>query len=91
MLVTEYAPGAGIGWHRDKVVFGEVVGVSLLSPCLFRQRRKVGERKWERANLVVEPRSAYLLSGPARTQWEHSIPPAEAPRYSVTFRNLREG
>jgi alkylated DNA repair dioxygenase AlkB len=90
VLVTEYAAGAGIGWHRDKAVFGEVVGVSLLSPCVFRMRRRVGERKWERANLAVEPRSAYLLSGPARTQWEHSIPRADALRYSVTFRNLRD-
>ena len=32
VLVTEYGPGAGIGWHRDKAVFGETVGVSLLSP-----------------------------------------------------------
>jgi len=37
---------------------------------------------------VVEPRSAYLLIGPARTQCEHSIPQAEALRYSDTFRNL---
>src|SRR5262245_11642311 len=22
-LVTEYTPGAGIGWHRDKAVFGQ--------------------------------------------------------------------
>ena len=91
VLVIEYDEGAGIGWHRDKAVFGEVVGVSLLSPCVFRMRRKVGERKWERVNLVVEPRSAYLLSGPARTVWEHSIPQAEELRYSVTFRNLRDG
>ena len=91
VLVTEYVPGAGIGWHRDKAVFGETVGVSLLSPCLLRLRRKVGERKWERASVVAEPRSAYLLSGPARDVWEHSIPPVDALRYSVTFRNLREG
>jgi alkylated DNA repair dioxygenase AlkB len=90
VLVIEYGPGAGIGWHRDKAVFGEVVGISLLSPCVFRMRKKIGERKWERVNLVVEPRSAYLLSGPARTQWEHSIPQAEALRYSITFRNVRE-
>ena len=89
VLVTEYAPGAGIGWHRDKSVFDETVGVSLLSPCVFRLRRRVGERKSERVSLVVEPRSAYLLSGPARTVWEHSIPQADALRYSVTFRNLR--
>jgi alkylated DNA repair dioxygenase AlkB len=91
VLVTEYGPGAGIGWHRDKAVFGKTVGVSLLSPCVLRLRRKVGERKWERASVVAEPRSAYLLSGPAREVWEHSIPPVDALRYSVTFRNLCEG
>jgi alkylated DNA repair dioxygenase AlkB len=89
VLVTEYAPGAGIGWHRDKAVFGEVVGVSLLAPCVFRLRRMAGER-WERVNVVAEPRSAYLLSGPARTEWEHSIPQVDALRYSITYRNLRE-
>jgi alkylated DNA repair dioxygenase AlkB len=87
-LVTEYAPGAGIGWHRDKAVFDEVVGVSLLSPCNFRFRRKHGE-KWERAAVTLEPRSAYLLTGPSRTQWEHSIPQMQTLRYSITFRNFR--
>jgi alkylated DNA repair dioxygenase AlkB len=90
VLVIEYGPGAGIGWHRDKSVFGETVGVSLLSPCVLRLRWKVGMKKWDRANLTAEPRSAYLLSGPARSEWEHSIPPVDALRYSVTFRNLRE-
>jgi len=90
VLVTEYAPGAGIGWHRDKAVFGEVVGISLLSPCTFRLRRAAGEG-WERVNVPAEPRSAYLLSGPSRTEWEHSVPPVGALRYSVTFRNLRGG
>ena len=89
-LVSEYDGGAGIGWHRDKAVFGEVVGVSLLGSCTFRLRRKVGE-KWERRNLTAEPRSAYLLSGPARTEWEHSIPAVQTLRYSVTFRNLKRG
>ena len=88
VLVTEYAAAAGIGWHRDKNVFNEIVGVSLLAPCVFRLRRSVGDR-WERFNVTAEPRSAYLLSGPARSEWEHSIPPVDALRYSVTFRNLR--
>lgn len=87
VLVTEYRPGAGIGWHRDKAVFGEVVGLSLLAPCVFRLRRKWGDG-WERVNLTAEPRSAYLLSGPSRTEWEHSIPPVDGLRYSITFRNL---
>lgn len=88
VLVTQYGPGAGIGWHRDKAVFDEVVGVSLLSACDFRFRRKVGEA-WERAKVVAERRSAYLLSGPARTEWEHSIPAVARLRYSITFRNFR--
>lgn len=88
-LVSEYGPGAPIGWHRDKAVFGEVVGVSLLSACTFRLRRKAGST-WERVSLRAEPGSAYLLAGPARREWEHSIPPVAALRYSITFRNLRD-
>jgi len=89
VLVTEYDAGAGIRWHRDKAMFGEVVGLSLLSSCRFRLRRKVGAG-WERVSLTAEPRSAYLLSGPSRTEWEHSIPPVDTLRYSITFRNFRE-
>lgn len=89
VLVTEYDVGAAIGWHRDKAVFGDVIGISLLSPCTFRLRRKVGDT-WERASITAEPRSAYLLSGAARTEWEHSIPAVDALRYSITFRTLRE-
>ena len=90
VLITEYGPGAGIGWHRDKAVFAEVIGISLLSPCVFRMRREIAKKKWERVNLILEPHSAYFLSGPARYQWEHSIPQMEALRYSITFRTLRE-
>jgi alkylated DNA repair dioxygenase AlkB len=86
-LVTEYAPGAGIGWHKDKAMFGDIVGISVLAPCNFRLRRRQGTT-WERASLPAEPRSAYLLSGPARSVWEHSIPPLDELRYSVTFRNF---
>jgi alkylated DNA repair dioxygenase AlkB len=88
-LVIEYPPGAQIGWHRDRAVFDEVVGISLLTPCTFRLRRKVGA-KWERASLIAEPRSVYLMSGPSRTEWEHSIPAVDAQRYSITFRNFRD-
>lgn len=87
-LVIEYAPGAGIGWHKDRPVFGDVVGISLLAPARLRFRRRSGE-KWERTALIAEPRSAYLLTGPARSEWEHSIPPLDALRYSITFRTLR--
>src|SRR5215213_9495446 len=87
VLVTEYAPGAGIGWHRDKAVFGQVIGVSLITPCVLRFRRKTND-KWERVNIPAEPRSAYLLTGPARSEWQHSILRVDALRYSITFRNV---
>lgn len=89
VLVTEYGAGAGIGWHRDKAVFGIVVGMSLLSPCIFRLRRQVGPRRWDRVSLIAEPRSAYILSGSVREEWEHSIPSVNSLRYSVTFRSVK--
>ncbi len=87
-LVTEYAPGAGIGWHRDKPMFEDVVAFSLHAPCSLRLRRKDGAG-WTRRSQRVAPRSAYLLRGPARFDWEHSIPPLDALRYSITFRTFR--
>lgn len=87
VLITEYSPGAAIGWHKDRAVFGDVVGLSLVSPCTFRFRRKSGAT-WERASITVEPRSGYLLRGPSRDEWEHSIPALESLRYSLTFRNV---
>lgn len=89
VLIIEYRDGAGIGWHKDRPVFGDVIGFSLLSSCNFRLRRPDGDR-WERVSLTAEPRSAYLLRGPSRWEWEHSIPGVEALRYSITFRNFRE-
>jgi alkylated DNA repair dioxygenase AlkB len=88
VLINEYQPGAPLGWHRDRPVFAEVVGISILAPCVFRLRRRV-PGGFERRSLVLQPRSAYLLSGPARTEWEHSLPPVAQHRYSITFRNFR--
>jgi len=87
VLVTEYAPGAGIGWRKDRSVFGDVVGISLLSPCSFRLRKRP-IKGFTRQNLIAEPRSVYLLRGPSRTEWEHSIRGVETLRYSITFRNV---
>jgi alkylated DNA repair dioxygenase AlkB len=87
VLVTEYQPGAAIGWHKDRSVFGDVIGISLLSVCTFRFRRKKGA-SWERANLNLGPRSIYLLRGPSRAEWEHSIPAVASMRYSITFREI---
>lgn len=87
VLINQYTPGAGIGWHRDKPMFGDVIAVSLAAPCTLRLRRGDGNG-WERASVHVQPRSAYVLRGEARWDWQHSIPPVDALRYSVTFRTL---
>jgi len=68
-------------------VFGDVVGISFLAACTFRMRRKTANR-WQRLSLRAEPRSVYVLRGPSRTEWEHSIPSVESLRYSLTFRNV---
>ena len=88
-LVQRYPEGAQIGWHRDAPKFGIVVGVSLLSPARMRFRREAGgeRRAYE---LELEPRSGYVLAGPARTAWQHHVPPAKRLRYSITFRTLRK-
>ncbi len=89
VLVAHYPPGAGIGWHRDAPMFGSrVVGVSLGAPAVMRFRRgRTGA--WERWDQPLEPRSLYVLGGAARASWQHSIPEAREPRWSVTFRTLR--
>jgi alkylated DNA repair dioxygenase AlkB len=88
--VNEYPPGAGIGWHKDKPQFGVIVGVSLLAPATMRFRRAEG-KGWIRASQRLAPRSIYILEGEARTTWEHSVPPVDALRYSLTFRTIAEG
>lgn len=85
--VNEYPPGAGIGWHRDKPEFGDVVGISLVSAVRVRFRKRNGHG-WLRASQIVEPRSVYAMTGAARHEWEHSIAPVESLRYSLMFRTL---
>jgi alkylated DNA repair dioxygenase AlkB len=87
-LVTEYPPGATIGWHRDARPFGPVVlGISLESPCRFRFRPR-GASAREAFTQVLAPRSAYVMAGPSRTEWEHQIPPVQQTRFSISFRSL---
>ena len=87
-LCTDYDVGVGIGWHRDKPHFDKVFGLSLGGNCRFRFRRRLGG-KWKRFTLNAEPRSLYMMDGEARSSWEHSIPPVEDRRYSITFRTMR--
>jgi alkylated DNA repair dioxygenase AlkB len=88
VLVAEYQPGTPLGWHRDVPDFEDVVGISLLADATLRLRpypprepRRAGVLK-----LTLAPRSIYLLRGPARWEWQHSISPTRTLRYSITFR-----
>lgn len=87
-LLIRYDPGAGIGWHRDRPHYAEVIGLSLCAPAVLRLRRRSGDG-FERRKVDLAPRSAYLLSGEVRSSWEHSIAPMARTRRSITFRSLR--
>jgi alkylated DNA repair dioxygenase AlkB len=86
-LLLRYDPGAGIGWHRDRPQYGEVLGLSLSAPCVLRLRRRTATG-FDRRNVELPPRSLYLLSGEVRREWEHSIAPMETTRRSITLRTL---
>jgi alkylated DNA repair dioxygenase AlkB len=87
-LVTEYQPGAGIGWHRDAPPFGIVAGISMAGSCRMRFQKGKGADRQVTA-IHLPPRSLYFLTGDARSKWEHTIPPTRELRYSLTFRTLK--
>ena len=95
-LINEYPPGAPIGWHRDAPQYGLVAGISLLSSCRMKFRpyvrnaqRAPAERRVATHQILLEPRSVYLLTGDARQEYEHHIPGVPRLRYSITFRTVR--
>jgi len=86
-IITEYPAGAPIGWHRDVPQFEIVIGISLASSCRMRLKPMKGGKI---TSIVLEPGSVYVMRGPARWQYQHSIPPVKELRYSVTLRTLRK-
>jgi alkylated DNA repair dioxygenase AlkB len=92
LLVTEYPPGSVINWHRDAPPFDIIIGISLLSDCKFRFR-PYDKAKQGRNSIITIPvkrRSLYVLSGEARSEWEHSIAPVKEHRFSLTLRTLKQ-
>ncbi len=97
-LINQYPPGAPIGWHRDAPQYDMVAGLSLLSSGRMKFRpyvsprdlaTKSGRRRVATHEITLERRSAYLMTGEARSRFEHHIPAVNALRYSITFRTLR--
>ena len=87
-LVAEYRAGVPLGWHRDVPDYETVVGISLAGTVRMRFRRypPVAPKKADVVSLELAPRSAYVLRAEARWGWQHSVAPATALRYSITFR-----
>jgi alkylated DNA repair dioxygenase AlkB len=91
-LVSEYRPGAPLGWHRDVPNFEIIVGVSLGGHARMRLRPYRPGEKQHRTEVIVlelEPRSAYVMRDTARWGWQHSVAETRELRYSITFRTAR--
>lgn len=92
VLVSRYAVGTPLGWHRDVPDFELVAGVSLGGWARLRLRPwppRTGNRRHV-LTAHVAPRSAYLIGGPARWAWQHSVAPTDELRWSITFRTRRQ-
>lgn len=91
MLVAEYRPGTPLGWHRDVPDFESIVGVSLLGAARmkFRPYPPSPGRSKDVVQLELVPGSAYVLEGPARWKWQHSIVATRELRYSISLRTAR--
>jgi alkylated DNA repair dioxygenase AlkB len=92
-LINEYPRGAQLGWHRDNESFEKIVGISLSSfaRMRFRPLAKLRDGTMTRADILdidLEPRSAYIMQGPVRWGWQHSVAATKDLRYSITFRTL---
>jgi alkylated DNA repair dioxygenase AlkB len=72
VLVIEYGAGAGIGWHRDRPVFGDVIGVSLLAGCSLRFRRKVMTTPAPEDDLKSLPRKSSQYSSQHSSRWQRA-------------------
>jgi len=91
LLVIEYPPGAVMNWHRDAEPFDLIAGISIMEDCTFRLRpqEKAKQTRTSVISFPVKRRSLYVMKGPARTDWQHSVTPVKQTRYSITLRTLK--
>ena len=71
VLVTEYSPGAAIGWHKDRAEFNDVIGVSLLAPLHVSAEAEDGTALGARVNRTSAPLgipSSWASAGGLATQ-----------------------
>jgi alkylated DNA repair dioxygenase AlkB len=88
-MIAEYQPGTPLGWHRDVPHFEQVIGISLLGYARLRFRPyPPAPRQRTIFTINLPPRSAYIMRGSARWNWQHAVSPTHELRYSITFRTL---
>jgi alkylated DNA repair dioxygenase AlkB len=97
LIVYDYPAGQGIPSHVDAPLFTDtIVSISLGSSCVMEFTTDAGAREEQ----FLEPMSALVIAGEARSQWKHAISPRasdswagrewpRARRVSLTFRKMR--
>uniref|UniRef100_A0A6B2LIS5 Alpha-ketoglutarate-dependent dioxygenase AlkB-like domain-containing protein n=1 Tax=Arcella intermedia TaxID=1963864 RepID=A0A6B2LIS5_9EUKA len=89
LQINEYGQNDALGFHKDNPIayYDVIFGVSLLSHCWIHYQYLSQEVK-----VLIPRRSLYLLSGKARYQWKHGIPPQSLvdgdKRISLTMRRV---
>ncbi len=90
MRIHHYKPGTKIDRHVDVASWGPViVSISLNNKCVLRFTRE----GISSVDVVIPPRSLYVLAGPARDDWAHEtliIPEDDSARFSITFRTAAD-
>lgn len=96
---------SSIPWHFDDPTFGPEILVFTFGetrPLLMRLKHegnddvntgKIGndedDNKFSYFTAYPAHRSCYVLTGPARHEWQHSVPSGSSWRVSITFRTLQ--
>jgi alkylated DNA repair dioxygenase AlkB len=87
VIVSRYPEGAGIGWHTDSPVFGDVImGLSFGSDARLQLRPR--DATAAATSIALPARSLYAIGGDARWKWQHRVPPVRGERFSLTFRSV---
>jgi hypothetical protein len=82
VLLRRYEHGVGVEPHIDSAAYGPVVaGLTLGSSRAFQLTRRL---KGSSLEAILFPGDLYVMSGPARYRWRHSIPA----RLEDTFRGV---
>ncbi len=101
VIVNEYQPGQGIAPHIDCVpCFGPTIASLSLGGAVLMRFEDAATA--EKSEVLLPPRSLLTLTGAARYEWRHGIPPRKSDimksvrtprkrRISLTFRSVISG